>query len=245
MCKKSEIMKNYLLIPILIHSFILFAQDPQMIIEKQSSDSLLFIPTLEQAINRGMQNAHLLKEQDLRIEIEAHRLKSTKSLWMDAIRVQGEAKYGSVDDVIIKEYNTGDVEGHYGSSSNTRYAAGVYINLSLFDVTNRKRSMRISKNELKLAELKKEAITKRLRELIIIKYNKLLLSQNLLKVKSKAKEASSLQVKMAEVEFKNGQINIYEFSRVIESDTKAQSEFESVKMDYALAYQLIMEIIGQ
>lgn len=222
----------------------MFAQDPQLIIEKQSSDSLLFMPTLEQAINRGMQNAYLLKEQDLRIEIEAYRLKSTKSLWMDAIQVKGEAKYGSVDDVIIKEYNSGDIEGHYGSSTNTRYAAGVYINLSLFDVTNRKRSMRISKNELKLAELKKEEITKRLRELIIIKYNKLLLSQSLLKVKSKAKEASSLQVKMAEVEFKNGQINIYEFSRVIESDSKAQSEFESVKMDYALAYRLIMEIIG-
>lgn len=220
------------------------AQQVNELERREKTENISSIPPLDSVINMALQTSPLLKEQNTLIEIERYRLRSAKSLWMDAINVRGEAKYGSVDDVIIKEYNTGEVDGHYGYSFNTRYSAGVYINLSLFDVMDRKRTLLISKNEIKLAEFRRDEIVKKLRELIIMQYNQVVLSRNLLDIKSKAKEFSSIQVNMAEVEFKNGKINIYEFSRVIEADTKAQTEFESIKAQYNIAYSLLFEIIG-
>jgi hypothetical protein len=83
-----------------------------------------------------------------------------------------------------------------------------------------------------------------LRQTVIRQYNELILKHNLLKIKSKFLETSRINAQMAEKEFLNGVALVSEYARIAEINSRVESDFETVRMDFLTAYLILEEIVG-
>jgi len=80
--------------------------------------------------------------------------------------------------------------------------------------------------------------------MVIQQYGVLLQQQNLLKISNEYQQYTSLQMKMAENEFKNGEIAIVELTRQKEIQTRGALEYEQYKTNFKTAYLILQEIVG-
>ena len=68
--------------------------------------------------------------------------------------------------------------------------------------------------------------------------------QRQLKIKSKYLETSRINMQLAEKSFMNGSITVDEYSRVSEIESRTESEYETIKVDFLSAYQTLEVMVG-
>ena len=130
------------------------------------------------------------------------------------------------------------------SQVQTRFGTGVYFRLPLYDAINRKNEVRIAEIELDEAKFVKEQKILELRQLVIAQYNTVVLKERLLRILSNNEQSTSLQVKMIEKQFTNGNATIEELARLTEIYNNSIINNETAKVELTVAYLILQELVG-
>ena len=231
-----------MLILLTIYSWNSLSQPIQL---AQINDDLSkLLPPLESLIDSALVHDPSVKFRDLQIVVNRSKLKADKSYWMRNLGIQGDVRYGT-----FNIFSTNTAEGQNPDNIATQenqfnYGVGAFIKFPLIDLLNRKNQISWATAEIEQARSMVEVQKKEIRQLVITRYNELILKHNLLKIKAKYLALIKTNTLMTEQEFQNGIVDISEYSRITGISTNAESDFETARVEFLTAYMMLEEIIG-
>lgn len=147
-------------------------------------------------------------------------------------------------------YGTADYYSLLNSSISTsiqqtsRYTFGASVKLPLFDIINRKNAINAEKIKYEFFQNEAESEKQAIRKSVIESYYSLILKQKLFKIANENYIEGKIQAEMAEKQFTNGELNIYDFSRIKSTKNSYQIQYETAKTEFTLAYLLLQELTG-
>ena len=199
---------------------------------------------LSALIDSAVKNDPYVQFRDMQVIINNCKLKANKSEWIRNIGVQADIRYGTFDN-----YSTNNSGGSTPTSMSTtrseaKYGYAAYVKFPLYDFINRKNQIKLAKTEIQQATAMAEVQRNEVRMLVIRQYNDLLLKQSLLKIKSKYIETARINLEMVEKEFQNGIVSVGEYSRISETVTRTETDYESSRIDFITSYMILEEIVG-
>jgi len=205
------------------------------------SQSLLPLNAL---IDSALQHDPYVHFRDLQLIVNNAKLKADKSQWARNMGIQTDIRHGTFDN-----FSTNTSEGQSPSlfatrSNQTNYGIGAYIKFPIYDILNRKNQINLARTELEQAQSMAEMQRNEVRQLVIRQYNDLVLKHRLLKIRTKHLETAKVNYIMVEKEFQNGVVDVTEFSRISEITARAESDFETARIDFITAYLVLEEIVG-
>lgn len=203
----------------------------------------LLLP-MDALIDSALAHDPYVKYRDLQLTVNKCKLKADQSQWARNLGIQTDVRHGTFDN-----FSTNTSEGQTPSlfatrSNQTNYGVGAYIKFPIYDILNRKNQIKLAKSELEQAESMAEVQRNEVRQLVIRQYNDLVLKHRLLKIRIKHLETAHVNYIMVEKEFSNGVVNVTEFSRISEITARAESDFETARIDFITAYLVLEEIVG-
>lgn len=211
----------------------------QSIIEQEITDML---PPLRNLQDSAELYSPLLKMYDSDIIIQEMKVKLEKREWMDYLGFEASVKYGLFDNLLIVE-DLGLTESQTNTSEQMRYTLGVLFRIPLSAFADNS-NISIAKEEKEKLRFKKEQTLKELRQLVIIQYYNIVKAHKKMSIFSQDVEVYRVQMIRAEKDYENRQIEVSEFARLHDLSSKAMSNLEESKAEFATALQILQETVG-
>lgn len=219
-----------------------FAQDKTTERSIHQSYELL-IPTIEVLIDSALANNGMLAYRVDEIESKKANLKMKKRYWTRNFGVQGDARYGTFDN--FSQNVSGPSTTQLASTTiQTNYGIGVYLKIPVFDIYNRKSDIKQAKAELSQARNLVKNQEDEIKEKVILYYEDLKLKQRLLRIRAINLIDAKVNKEMAQKEYTNGQIPLYEYIRISDITSGIETEFEKGKSALMTAKRLLENLTG-
>ena len=204
-----------------------------------------FLPPLSKIIDTAMKINPNVRFRDLQISISKSTLKAKRLEWTRNLGLQADARFGTFDNFSSNLSSSSSASTMIATRSNQlNFGVGASLKLPIYDYLNRKNQNNEARDLIGQAEAMAESQRTELRQAIIKQYNDLLLKIKLLKIKSKFIETARINMEMLEKEFRSGVISMSEYSRISETVTRSEADFESAKLDFITSYMVLEEIVG-
>lgn len=202
------------------------------------------LPPLNILIDSALVNDPYVHFRDLQLIVENSKLKANRINWTENLGIEADLNYGNYNDISTSISEEDDAYDLVSNTTQTTYSFGAYLKLPIYDIINRKNSIRQSKAEIRQAECMAEVKRKEVRQLVITQYNELVLKQRLFKIRAKHLAANQINYEMTEKEFHNGVVSVGELSRISDMYSTSEEQFESARTDFVTSYLILEEIVG-
>lgn len=213
---------------------------PPVMIEEGTEDYSPKLPPLDTLISIALRNSPMLKMQESMIQKNAYLIKNERAQWTDGISTDITGGFGNQS--LLVQQPTGEITNF--NNFNNGYRAGATLRVSIYDLFGRKNQVGMAINEYEASRHKKEVLAREINAEVTSLYFILIASQNILKIKSEAKYATSLNRAMAEKEFNEANIPVAELSRIIEISSKAATEYEIAKQEMYKNLRIMENMVG-
>lgn len=209
---------------------------PLLDVEEELKDQLL---TLDSIVTIAAIYSPMLKVQDAVINAGEEQVKISRREWIKNI-------YGSNTYIISNQNNLAysAVLNDESSVFFNGYRISGNVNVPLWDIFGRQPRINLSKAELTARRWKKDELILQLKQEVTLQYYQLMNAFNILRILSDALEMSNTNTKLAEREFKESAISISEYSRVVEINVKAKTDFEFAKSNFFTYYNQFENLVG-
>jgi outer membrane protein TolC len=211
-----------------------------VLIQVNEGELDLRIPPLDTLIAFAQRNSPNIKSQEALMRKNTFMIKSEKQQWTDALATDITAGFG--DQSLLVQQPTGEITNF--NNFNNGYRVGATLRISLYDLFGRKNEVGMAVSEFEESRHRKDMIAQELASDVTHIYYALIASQNILKIKSEAKQATSINRSMAEKEFNEANIPVAELSRIIEISSKAATEYEVVKQEFYRNIKILENLVG-
>ena len=211
-----------------------------VLLDEQKELQYQIIP-LDSIIELAVKNSPSVKFQKDLVESAQSQLEFSKKLWTN--NVVGFVNYSAGNQSIVSADS--QTPGSQSSSNITNgLRMGVQINLPLYELVGRKSRIKIYKYDLNSSVDKKDESVQELKKEVIQVYYSLLYANNLLSIRSEAKESAINQYSIAEKQFRDGTIDISELSRIKTFQVNASADYEEAKRQFSTLYFQIEPLVG-
>ncbi|NQX76317.1 TolC family protein [Gilvibacter sp.] len=208
-----------------------------------SSEFDFILPKVELFIEAAHARSGMLNYQKLDIEVLETDVKTQSRIWSQNMGVRGDLRYGTFNNFISS--TTGAENTNIATlSQQLNYGIGLYLQLPIFDVWNRKNQVKRAKLEVEQAYSLVEEQKQVIEQEVIRMYEAVVLRYELLKVQSTNYGNSRVNMEMVEKEFRNGNIIAYEYVRLNDIAARIQSDYETAKSNFLLAKRLLENYTG-
>lgn len=192
-----------------------------------------FLPPLDSVIAAALEYSPLVKTQQASIYKQEAEMKRNSKLWLQSLQLQVGSQYNS--------YYTNENVALPVFGSQT----GLIIRFSIYDFISRKNIVDRSKWEVEEARQRTDQQRVVIRQMAISTYQTAVKNQELMRVCNERVEAAESHILMAQQEFKTGEIQISELSRVTQIAGQAKMELEKAKAEFYEAYYLLEALVGK
>jgi outer membrane protein TolC len=202
------------------------------------------IPPLDDLIDSAIVHAPLLKSIDADIYINKYLVKTQRREWMSNLYLDAGIDFDFYDGLTNNTTNLGDQNSVLTTQDNTRYAIGASIRMPMDDLWDRRNRVKTATKLVERSMSERDYQILELRKAVIEQYNQLIINQRILKIANDNQIFMALQMAMAEKDFINGQMTLYEMARLNEMNRKAVTDFETARVQFYDAYMILQEIVG-
>jgi outer membrane protein TolC len=200
------------------------------------------LPPLAELQELAIEYSPIFKMLDADIAIGEHNVQEEKRAWMKSVGAEGGVSYGLYDNLVLTN-DYGALESDFNSTEQTRYYMGAYLKIPISSIID-KSNVKAAKAEKQKLQYQRAIRIQELRQLIIVRYNNVLLHYRGMLIKSNAVESYRVQKLRADEDFKNGLINVYEFARLEDMMSKSVVDLEEAKLNFSTAFQILEETVG-
>ena len=212
-------------------------------VDQKSNPYELLIPKLEVLIDSALANNGMLGYRNDEIEVKQANLKMKKRYWTRNFGIQGDTRYGTFDN--FSSNVSGPTTVQLSSTTvQANYGIGFYLKIPVFDIYNRKSDIKQAKAELSQARNLVKFQEDEIKETVIRYYEDLLLKQRLLKIRATNLSDAKVNLEMAQKEYTNGQIPLYEYIRISDITSGIETEFEKTRAALMTAKKLLENLTG-
>lgn len=219
----------------------LYAQNTikEQVINPILTDISEILPPLEVLFDSAYSTIASYKAKTYNVSYQSLQITTAQRAWLKYFGLEAFYNYGTAD-----FYSFSNATPTTSQQITSRYTLGASVKLPLFDIINRKNQIKAEKIKYEFyineAETDKQAI----RKSVIENYYTLILKQKLFKIANENYIEGKMQAEMAEKQFTNGEIPLYEFSRLKSIKNSSQMQYETAKNEFTLAYLFLQEITG-
>lgn len=200
------------------------------------------LPPLAELQYQAIENSPIFKMLDADVAIGEYKVKEEKREWMHSIGFEGGARYGLFDNLLITQ-DLGMVDSNTQTTEQTRYYFGGFVKIPISAILDNS-NVKTAVAEKEKLRYQREARIQELRQLIIVRYNSVILEYRGIVIKSNSVESYRVQRLRADEDFKNGKINVYEYARLEDMLSKAVLSLEEAKLNFKTAFQILEETVG-
>ncbi len=240
-------MKNFseivtVIMIVFLSVFKVYSQNNVLSNQTETSVELL-IPNLKVFIDSALVNNGMLNYRIDEIEVKRGNLKSKSRNWTRNLGIQADTRYGTFDNFStnLSGPNTSQLSS---TSIQANYGIGIYLKIPVFDFYNRKSDIKQAKAELSQARNLVKYQEYQIKETVIKYYEDFILKQRLLKIRAINLSDAKVNLEMAQKEYTNGQIPLYEYIRISGITSNIQSEFEKTKSAFMTSKKLLENLTG-
>ncbi|MBL7137180.1 MAG: TolC family protein [Bacteroidales bacterium] len=207
-------------------------------------DITLRIPPLDDLIDSAIVHSPEVKAADAEIYLRKYGIKSAQRDFLTNFYLDAGMNVFYQDALTSNRTNLGDINSVLSTQDNSGYALGISIRMPLDDLMDRRNRVKHATKFMEQAFSERDYQIRLLRRDIIIQYNRLIINQKILRIANDNQIYMSLQMALAEKEFLNGQISLYELARLNEMNRRAVTDFEQARNEFYNAYMILQEIVG-
>jgi len=246
MVKKIRIRKISLFIFCLAIAITTVGQvrDTMFVFNPIVDDITLRIPPLDDLIDSAIVHSPAVASVDAEIYIRKYGIKSVRRDIMQNFYLDAGMNLTYINGLTNNTTNLGDINSVLSNQDNSGYAAGISIRMPLDDLMDHRNRVKTATKYMEQAFSERDIQIRLVRRDIIEQYNKLIINQKILKIANDNQIFMSLQMAMAEKEFLNGQLSLYDLARLNEMNRKAVTDFEDSRNEFYNAYMILQEIVG-
>ena len=203
----------------------------------------LLIPKLEVLIDSALVNNGMVAYRRDEIEVKKANLKMKKRYWTRNFGLQGDTRYGTFDNFSSNVSGPNTVQLS-STTIQTNFGIGFYLKIPVFDIYNRKSDIKQAKAELSQARNLVKFQEDEIKETVIRYYEDLMLNQRLLRIRAINLSDAKVNLEMAQKEYTNGQIPLYEYIRISDITSGIETEFEKSKAALMTSKKLLENLTG-
>jgi outer membrane protein TolC len=191
------------------------------------------LPPMDVVMNAALEYSPLVKTQEASIHGQEAEMKRNGKLWMQSLQLQVGSQYNTF-------YTNENVAlPVFGSQT------GVILRFSVYDFISRKNILDKSRWAVEEAKQRTDQQKVVIRQMVVSAYQQAVLNQQLMKITNDRVRAADSHLTMAEHEFKSGDIQISELSRVTQIAGQAKMEQEKAKAEFYEAYYQLEVLVGK
>lgn len=207
-------------------------------------DITLRIPPLDDLIDSAIVHSPNVKASDAEIYMRRYLIKSAQRDFLTNFYMDAGLNLYYQDALTNNRTNLGDINSVLSTQDLSGYGLGVSIRMPLDDLADRRNRIKYATKFMEQAFSERDYQINLLRRDIIVQYNRLIINQKILKIANDNQIYMSLQMALAEKEFLNGQLSLYELARLNEMNRRAVTDFEQARNEFYSAYMILQEIVG-
>ncbi len=200
-------------------------------------------PLLEVVIDSVLKKSAMMSYRNQRIEVKESDLKSSRRDWTKNFGISADTRYGTFNNFLT---NSTEINSSSSSSYSKQlnYTVGLFLKIPVFDIINRKNTIKLARLEVEEAKSMAEFQKEEIRQAVIVMYQDLILKQKLLQIRSRRLGDGKVNLEMVEKEFRNGVIEISDYVTICELVSKMESEYETAMTEFFTAKQLLEDMSG-
>lgn len=203
-----------------------------------------YIPPLSVLLDSALSNDPKIDFRILQIEVNERKFKSVRRQWTRNFGVQADFRYGTFDNLSVNDAGSTNPTNLYNTREEFKFGYAAYVKFPIIDFIDRNNQLQLAKAEIYQAESMTHLERNEKRQMVLLQYNELILAQRLLRIKIKSLETARINMLMAEKEFLNGIIPVSEYSRLSESVSGTEIDYETTRMSFLTNYQILEEMVG-
>ncbi|MFC2102763.1 TolC family protein [Bacteroidota bacterium] len=207
-------------------------------------DITIRIPVLEDLIDSAIIHSPILKSYDALAYIYRYETISAKRQWMENLFIDTHVTNDYYDGLNNNSTNFGIQNSTLTTQDNFRSYIGLQIRMPMDDLWDRKNRVKTARKWVEKTISEREDQIILIRKAIIEQYNKLITNQRILTIANDNQIYMSLQMAMAERDFVNGLISLYELARLNELNRRSVYDFETSRYEFYNAYMQLQELVG-
>ncbi|MFH1297945.1 MAG: TolC family protein, partial [Bacteroidota bacterium] len=207
-------------------------------------DITLRIPPLDDLIDSAIVHSPNVKAVDAEIYMRKYMIKTARRDILTNFYLDAGLNIWYEDGLTHTQSNFGDINSVLANRDISGYALGISVRMPLDDLMDRRNRVKHATKFMEQAFSEREYQIRLMRRDIIVQYNRLTINQKILKIANDNQIYMSLQMALAEKEFLNGQIGLYELARLNEMNRRAVTDFETSRNEFYNAYMILQEIVG-
>lgn len=212
-------------------------------INASEKDITEMLPSIAELQALAVENSPLLKLYDAEVVIGELQVKSKKRQWMRGFGIEGGAKYGLFDNLVIRE-DLGVGESETQTTEQTRYNLGVYMKMPLASLIDRS-TVNMARAESDKLKYQRESTHNELKKLVIIQYGNVLKAHKKIVIFISEIETLKAQLIEAELNYKNGKVRLAEYSKMKNDLLDSELTYEESKVEFFVAIKLLQETVGK
>ncbi len=216
-----------------------------------SDDIVDKLPPIEALLDSAVANSPKVLFEELKTDYYRYEVKSAKRDWTEHFGIQYDFNYANINwQTEMFGYEPEDPADWpaYGRdimvSSRFNGLVGAYMRFPFSSLIDRKNRINKQKKWVEISLAQRDIIIRQVREEVIELYNQLLQNQKALVVSNDYQEWTAIQMMMAENDFLNQEINVAEYTRLKEIQTRGRLEHEKAVNEFINAYDLLQEKTG-
>lgn len=124
------------------------------------------------------------------------------------------------------------------------YRAGINLSIPLSEFMTRKNRMNFERHEIRATQFKTSEMSLVIANQVTEEYYNMMLAQRLMLIRQNMQENSRNNLRITELEYKAGNLDIRDYTRMMEIETLARTEFERARRDFLLAYNRLEILLG-
>ena len=208
------------------------------------------LPPLSVLLDSAVVHAAQVNYETLHATRNLYEIKRARLEWSQYFGVNVDGGWGNwltdnIDNVRQSiGNNSGGTLSDYTRSYRWNYSIAGFVRLPLYTILKRRNEINISKKEVEMSLALRDQRANEIRMETIRYYSAMLQAQDKMKISGDYQEYTTLQMQIADEQFRNKEIEMAEYARLKEIQIRGAIEYAQYKSEFSMNYQLLEEITG-
>jgi outer membrane protein TolC len=189
----------------------------------------------------AVQHSSQLRAIDKELAIGQQDVIIAKKNILNIVSLGGNYTYGNLAGVALADPGN---PSQFTTFSSSRYSTGVAVTLPLDRIATRGNTIKREQLGVERTQALRQERENELRQLVIQSYQNVLLAKKLLTIRQEASVTVQTSYRLAEKQFRQGQLSLTDFSVASNSVTEVAVAETSARTQYETSFMLLEELTG-
>lgn len=221
----------------------IYSDDESYLFNPLTDDITKRLPNLRVLIDSAIANSPNVHIEELRAQYYYMEQISAQRAWLEHFSFNVDWNFGKWNFRDRDELTRID-RFYFSESIRDNYAVGFYIRFPFATLVDRRNRINKQKKWIEISFAQREINRMFVENLVVDYYNMMIQWQNYIRIYNDYQRFTDIQMRMAQNQFLNGEIEVSEYTRLKEIQTRGAIEYQQAISEFSKNYQFLEILTG-